>query len=117
MKTLLKGVDKDHNTVILRTIQNVFLDIFGEKTLKKVRQILKDNYSLDWPEIPEKSEVFAAALKEIFGKGATIIEDLIIENLYNSLGKDLPAKNNYTFSDYISSLMEDDRQVICFQKS
>ncbi|MEM2130075.1 MAG: hypothetical protein QXZ70_05705 [Candidatus Bathyarchaeia archaeon] len=114
MKTLLKGVDKDRDILIIRTIQNVFLDIFGEKTLKKVRQILKDNYSLDWMEIPEKSEVFAAALNEIFGKGAVIIEDLIIENLYNSLGKGLPAKKNYTFSDYIS-LIENDRQIVCFQ--
>ncbi len=112
MRSVLKSVGKDHDALVLGTIQNVLLDVFGEKTLKKMRQVLKDSYSLEWQEIPEKSEAFSSALKEILGRGAVIIEDLIVENLYNSLGKGLQWRKDYTFSDYISSLSEDNKPIL-----
>jgi len=80
------------------------LDVFGERTMHKICQILKDNYYLEWQDIPEKSEAFSSALREILGRGAQIIEDLIVENLYNCYGRELQWKKGSTFSDYILNL-------------
>jgi len=112
MGSVPKSAKKNYNALVLGTIQNVLLDVFGERTLRKIRQVLKDRYSLEWQEIPEKSEAFSSALKEILGKGAVIIEDLIVENLYKSLGKDLQWRKDYTFSDYISSLSEENKPIL-----
>jgi hypothetical protein len=105
MRSVIKqGAEKDYDAQIQKMIQNVMLDVFGEKSLNKIRQILKENYSLEWQDIPEKSEAFSSALKEILGKGALIIEDLIVENLYSSYGKELQWRKDFSFSDYILSL-------------
>jgi hypothetical protein len=114
MRSVIKqGAEKDYDAQIQKMIQNVMLDVFGEKSLNKIRQILKDNYSLEWQDIPEKSEAFSSALKEILGKGALIIEDLIVENLYNSYGKELLWRKDFSFSDYILNLSMDCRPIYC----
>jgi hypothetical protein len=113
MRSALKqSVEKDSDELILKTIQSVLLEIFGEKTVRKIRHIMKENYSLEWQDVPEKSEVFSSALKEILGQGAAIVEDLIVENLYNSLGKKILWRKDYSFSDYISSLSIDCKPII-----
>lgn len=105
MRSVIKqGAEKDYDAQIQKTVQNVMLDVFGEKTLNKIHQILKESYYLEWQDIPEKSEAFSSALKEILGKGALIIEDLIVENLYSSYGKELQWRKDFSFSDYILSL-------------
>ena len=55
---------------------------------------------------PEKSQAFSSALSNILGHGSTIIEDLIIESLYLSFGKELLWKKELSFSDYISQIRQ-----------
>jgi hypothetical protein len=114
MRSIFKqSVEKGSDELILKTIQGVLLEVFGEKSVRKIRHILKENYSLEWQDVPEKSEAFSSALKEILGRGAAIIEDLIVENLYSSLGKELLWRKDYSFSDYISDLSTDCKPIYC----
>jgi hypothetical protein len=110
MRSVLKenfGTNRDE--VILKTVQDVLLNVFGEKSFKKMLRVMKENYALEWQDIPEKSQLFASALRDILGHGSTIIEDLIVENLYVSFGKELMWKKELSFSDYITQLCS------CFQ--
>jgi hypothetical protein len=94
----------NRNEVILKTVRDIFLNVFGEKSFRKMVQAMRENYALDWEDIPEKSHVFSSALKDILGHGSIIIEDLIVENLYTSFGKELMWKKEFSFSDYITQL-------------
>jgi len=91
--------------LILKTIEEVLISIFGQKTFNKMLVIMKRNYALEWSEIPRRSKEFSFALREILGTGSMIIEDLIVENLYNSLGLEIVRKKNLSFSDLISRFM------------
>ena len=105
MRSVLKenpGTNREE--AILKTVQDVLLDVFGEKSFKKMLRVMKVNYALEWQDIPEKSQTFSSALGNILGHGSIIIEDLIVENLYNSFGKELMWKKEFSFSDYISQL-------------
>jgi hypothetical protein len=114
MRSVFKqSEEKDFDLVILKTIQGVLLNVFGEKSLRKIRHAMKENYALEWQEIPEKSEAFSYALKEILGRGAIIIEDLIVENLYTNFGKQLLWRNDFTFADYITNLNMSNKPILC----
>jgi hypothetical protein len=65
---------------------------------------MKNNYSLEWKDIPNRIEVFVKALQKIFGKGSVIIENLIIENLYLKLDLTFKWKRGYKSTDYINEL-------------
>jgi hypothetical protein len=105
MRSVLKeNLGINRNEVILKTVRDVFLNVFGEKSFKRMLQVMKESYALDWQDIPERSQVFSSALKDILGHGSIIIEDLIVENLYISFGKELMWKKEFSFSDYITQL-------------
>ena len=110
MRSVLKenfGTNRDE--VILKAIQDILLNVFGEKSFKKMLRVMKENYALEWQDIPEKSQTFSSALRDILGHGSIIIEDLIVENLYISFGKELMWKKEFSFSGYITQLSS------CFQ--
>ena len=52
-------------------------------------------------EIAEKPEQFANELEDLFGDGAKIIEEKVIQTLYAKIGMDYIKKEGYMFSDYI----------------
>ena len=105
MKNILKdNLDSSRNDVVLKTIQNILLNVFGERSFKRILRIMREKYMLEWQEIPEKSQTFSSALEDILGRGSVIIEDLILENLYMSCGKELVWKEELSFSDYVSLL-------------
>lgn len=92
------------NEVILKTINDVLLDIFGNKSVERMMLVMDEVYSLKWDEIPEKTEVFEVALRDLLSKGHMIIEDLILENLYPKFGVPFKLKSGYHFSDYMEDL-------------
>ena len=98
-------IQRSRDGFILKTIEEVLISIFGKKTFNKMLLIMKRNYALEWNDIPRKSKEFSFALHQILGTGSMIIEDLIVENLYNSLGLEIVRKKNLSFSDYISKFV------------
>ncbi|RJS76310.1 hypothetical protein CW712_01985 [Candidatus Bathyarchaeota archaeon] len=95
---------KGYNDLVLQTTYDVLVDVFGEKTFSQMLQVMKESYALEWEDIPEKSQVFSSALRKMLGRGATIIEDLIIEKLCLTLGKQLRWEKGLSFSDYLDKL-------------
>ena len=111
-KSLLEhSLEGNRDDLILKTIQDILTEVFGEKSFRKMRQTMKQSYSLEWYEVPLKSDVFSSALRRILGSGSVIIEDLIIENLYSNLGLELRWKKGFSFPDYIAQLPSASRTV------
>jgi len=111
-KSLLEhSLEGNRDDLILKTIQDILTEVFGEKSFRKMRQTMKQSYSLEWYEVPLKSDVFSSALRRILGSGSVIIEDLIIESLYFNLGLELRWKKGFSFPDYIAQLPSASRTV------
>ncbi|MCS7120329.1 MAG: hypothetical protein RMJ07_04405 [Nitrososphaerota archaeon] len=90
---------------MLKVVEEVLINVLGEKAFTRLVKALRRNFSLEWHEIPSKSDLFSFALKEMLGIGSTIIEDLIIENLYLKLGQEIRWRKDYKFSDYIKEIL------------
>lgn len=96
--------EQNYANFILKTIKDVLKEVLGEKTFRKMVRIMRDNYSLDIDDLLEKTEAFSGVLHEILGQGSVIVEDLIVENLYMSIGLALTWKKGFSLSDYIAEL-------------
>jgi hypothetical protein len=91
-------------TKLLGTVQAVLLQIFEEKSADSVFRILKEQYGLEGKEISKRPQILSQVFLSLFGKGAIIIEDLILEKLYADLNMEFTWKENYTFRNYIEEL-------------
>jgi hypothetical protein len=97
-------IQKSHEGLILKTIEEVLINVFGRKTFNKMLLIMKKKYELEWREIPRRSEEFSLALHHLLGNGSMIIEDLIVESLYEALGLEIVQKRDLPFYECISQL-------------
>lgn len=91
---------------------------FDEKLIEAVNGVLKETFgesgqliyaylksqSLMPEEIPEKPEVFANCL-ENFSSGGSVVEAMILRNLYSSFGFEFKQTNDgYSFADHVTEL-------------
>lgn len=105
--TSSKGSANQEIDVLLQvTIKDVLLGIFGAKSTKTIFNTIERVHSIRLDEVSLKSQRFDVALKDILGNGHQIVEDMILESLYDKTGKALVYRENYTFSDYINSIKE-----------
>lgn len=91
---------------VLDTVKAVLIQIFEDESVETTFKILKDRYGLEIKDIPKRPQIFSQALLSIFGKGAAIIEDLILEKLYSEFKVDLKWKDSYKFYNYIDDLSQ-----------
>ena len=91
--TIMKAVDES-------------LASFGETVRKVVYSQMQNNYNISKQEIPNRIEEFAAAIEEIFGIGARLIEVKIIETLHTKAKGFLyvPKEGELLFKDYVQNL-------------
>jgi hypothetical protein len=89
---------------IRETVKTVLIEIFEENSAETTFRILRETYGLEEKDIPKRPHVFSQALVGLFGKGAGIIEDLILEKLYTAFNMDLKWKESYKFSNYLEDL-------------
>ena len=91
--TIMKAVDES-------------LASFGETVRKVVYSQMQNNYNISKQEIPNRIEEFAAAIEEIFGIGARLIEVKIIETLHTKAKGFLyvPKEEDLLFKDYVQNL-------------
>ena len=78
------------------------LNSLGEGGRQMIFFHLENSYSIKKHDIPKKPETFAAALEEIFGEGALILEKLIAKSLYSKLGLDYEERSDCTFRNYVT---------------
>ncbi len=92
------------NELFLRTLDEVLTDVFSEKSVKKIFSTMESVYQLKKEDIPDNTHLLSRTLERIIGTGHLIIEDLVVENLYNKNGLDYENKKGYSFEDYIEEL-------------
>jgi hypothetical protein len=92
----------DFNKKLVMTIDNVLRETFGEPGLL-IYSWLKVQ-SVEPEEIPEKLDVFAESLKT-FSAGGSVVETMILRNLYSSYGLEFTQTNdNCSFTKHVTEL-------------
>ncbi|MHA2428039.1 MAG: hypothetical protein ACXADB_08460 [Candidatus Hermodarchaeia archaeon] len=91
---------------VVDTVKTVLIEIFEAKSAETTFRILRESYGLEGKDIPKRPHIFSQALVSLFGKGAVIIEDLILEKLYTACKREFNWKESYQFSNYIEDLTQ-----------
>jgi hypothetical protein len=80
--------------------------MLGDSGKQAVYNILEKKYGLTRIEIPNKIEVFANAVRIIFGEAAALIEMSIMRSLFERVHgfKYYPQKAEFSFREYVEFL-------------
>ena len=78
--------------------------IFKEAGAKVIFAFIENKCHLKLEEIVEKPEAFSAGLERLTVSATSVIEKMILENLYSKLNLKFAEKDGYEFSDYIKEL-------------
>ena len=101
VNNMLAGSDPE--LIIITTIRKTLHNIFGKRVVTSFNKALRA-HSLRWEEIPYNSMLFSEILEKIVGRGYVIIEDLIIENLYEEMGLQYEYVKGYKINDHIERM-------------
>ncbi|MEM0096275.1 MAG: hypothetical protein QXL77_04925 [Candidatus Bathyarchaeia archaeon] len=85
MTTVTQQVCRE-NEKIVRIIDRVLRQIFGNEATRLIYRYLETHYAVKRNEIAEKIDLFAKGLEEFLKTGAYVIERKILEDLYSSYG-------------------------------
>ena len=97
-----RGTQFDRKLVSIT--EKVLKQVFGEDATASICDYLEKNYRLKLDEIANKPEVFSRALESYLDSGATVIEGIILENLYSNSGVRLKRAKEKTFPQRLSEL-------------
>jgi len=90
--------------LLLKTINEVLVSIFGTDGARNIWLFLKEKCNLEFDEVPERIGDFERGLSELVDINSMIIEDLIIDTLYSKFDVKKKRKPNYKFTDYVTEL-------------
>ena len=92
----------DFDEKLIAIIEKVLKQSFGESSLLLYSWL--KIHSVYPEEIPEKLDAFADTLKT-FSAGCSVLESIILRNLYSSFGREFkPINKNYNFKDHVIEL-------------
>ena len=82
------------------------LATFGESLKQGVYFYLENKCHIEKQDIPSKINEFAAAIEEVFGIGAKLIEMRIMQTLYAKVKGFLyvPKRDELVFKDYVETI-------------
>jgi hypothetical protein len=95
---------KKRRDLLPNMVEETLEQVFEEDGAKIICDYVKNKCHLKREEIAEKPEVFSSGLRRLLGSGASVIEILILKNLYCMIGLTFVEKKGYEFSDYIKEL-------------
>ena len=106
---LPKNRVNSRNSVLETTIMTAVdesLCSFGDSFKQVIYFQLENTFQIKKQEIPQRIDEFAAALEEIFGVGATLIEMKILEALHDQVPGfvHFPRGDDLVFTDYVKNL-------------
>jgi hypothetical protein len=104
------------DTMLSETIQDILLDVFGEKSANDILSTFEDVYSLRIEEIPEKTPLFLEILKKIVGSGYITINELILETMYLRMGLTYERNKNPDFVNALNYLENSCRRNLILNK-
>lgn len=99
MEEKLRALDK-----LLEEAIEEGLNVLGKSGKQMLFFHLEKSYSLKKHEIIVKPDAFEAAIQQIFGDGAKVLEKLILKSMYSKLGLKYQEKKEYRFSDYLRGI-------------
>lgn len=85
MTTLTRQAFKE-NEKIVKIIDRVLKQIFGNEATRLIYRYLETRYAVKRDEMAEKIDLFAKGLEEFLRTGAYVIERKILEDIYSSYG-------------------------------
>lgn len=91
--------------IVLEAVDET-LSLFGEKAKKSIYSKLKEDFGITKQDIPIEVEKFIAALEEIVGPGAKLLEIEMMKRLYKKIGPNFkysPRQKNLTFAEYLTA--------------
>ncbi|KPV64296.1 MAG: hypothetical protein AOA66_0256 [Candidatus Bathyarchaeota archaeon BA2] len=92
------------DNLLLKVVDETLMQVFREAGAKVIYDYLENNSHLKLEEIAEKPEVFSAGLEKLLSSGASVIEKLVLKNMYHKLELKFEEKKGYGFSDYVKKL-------------
>ena len=91
--------------ILLKTINDVLLEIFGENATSIIYGYIEKNYSLTQQNIAHNLQTFIRGLNEFLGSGARMVQIMILKELYSNFGFELEQiDDRRSFADYINEL-------------
>jgi ribonuclease HII len=87
-------------------VDETLKQVFKEAGAQVIYNFIENKCHLKRKEIAEKPEDFSADLKKLMVSAASMIEKMILENLYSKLELKFVEKEGYGFSDYLKELKE-----------
>ena len=92
-------------TTVMKAVDDS-LSSFGDSFKQVIYFQLENTFHIKKQEIPQKIEGFAAAIEEIFGIGATLIEMKILKALHDQVPEfvHFPRGDELVFTEYVKSL-------------
>ncbi|MCS7124732.1 MAG: hypothetical protein NZ932_04900 [Candidatus Bathyarchaeota archaeon] len=85
MTTLTQQTLKE-NEKIVKIIDRVLKQIFGNEATRLIYRYLETRYAVKRDEIADKIDLFAKGLEEFLRTGAYVIERKILDDIYSSYG-------------------------------
>jgi len=89
--------------IIITTIKTTLQTIFGKRVSGTINKALRI-YSVRWDEIPSNPILLSEILTKMLGSGHVIVEDLILENLYEELGVPYAYIKDYRFHNHLERI-------------
>jgi len=87
--------DAQFNTLLLEVIDRSLADSLGEEVRNVVYLYLKAVLFLKKEDIPKELVAFHAGLIKLFGSSATLVEDVIVKELFSKIGVKFSAKDTF----------------------
>jgi sulfur transfer complex TusBCD TusB component (DsrH family) len=92
----------DKENKVVKVIDAVLTQVFGEKAACLIYKYLERNYSLKREEIAEKIDVFARGLEDFLSSGACVVERKILEDLQSSFG--FADGSEFVHADFVDQM-------------
>jgi hypothetical protein len=95
--------NEDFDLLLLSSIDEALLSL-GEKARNSIFAFVEKKYLISRKEIPKNLETFQLALEKVFGLSASLIEILIMKNLYVKVGGGIimETNNQLEFIKYVA---------------
>ena len=91
--------------ILLKTINDVLLEIFGESATSIIYGYIEKNYSLNQQNITHNLQTFIKGLNEFLGSGARMVQIMILKELYSNFGFELEQiDDRRSFADCVNEL-------------
>src|SRR3972149_8312295 len=106
---LRENRNNPHNSLLETTIRKAVddsLSSFGDSFKQVIYFQLENTFHIKKQEIPQRIDEFAAAMEEMFGIGAALIEMKILKALHDQVHGfvHFPRGDDLVFTDYVKNL-------------